>query len=178
MRPGKKSKEQEAVYSAKELSAETWADFVQVFSQGSGWDHCQCMHFHRPHALPKSLRLRKRAERALRNRKQKKELVERGFAHGIIVYAKGEPVGWCQFGLREELPRIDNVRKYREGGRRLNQRHGHGRRGNQIQVPARCSWPGAAENREDVQMHPPRTVVTRRAIPRQKSLLARRCGRH
>ena len=115
MRPGKKSKDQGAIYSAKELSTETWADFVQVFSQGSGWDHCQCMHFHRPQALPNRERLRTRAERAVRNRKQKKELVERGFAHGIIVYANGEPAGWCQFGLREELPRIDTARKYREG---------------------------------------------------------------
>lgn len=72
------------------------------------------MHFHRPHALPKSERLRTRAERAERNRGQKKELVQKGCAHGIIVYAAGEPVGWCQFGRKEELPRIDNGRKYRE----------------------------------------------------------------
>jgi len=102
------------VYSAKELSLETWPDFVTVFSQGSGWDHCQCMHFHRPHALPKSERLRTRAERAERNRGQKKELVQKGCAHGIIVYAAGEPVGWCQFGRKEELPRMDNARTYRE----------------------------------------------------------------
>jgi len=49
----------------------------------------------------------------VRNRREKKELVERGCAHGILVYAKGEPVGWCQYGPREELPRIDNSRKYR-----------------------------------------------------------------
>ena len=102
------------MYSTKELSRKTWPDFVRVFSQGSGWDHCQCMHFHRPRALPKSQRLRTRAERAIRNRKQKKELVEKGCAHGIIVYANGDPVGWCQYGPREELPRIDNSRKHRE----------------------------------------------------------------
>lgn len=109
-----KMRTEEVVYSAKELSPETWADFAKVFSQGSGWNHCQCMHFHRPHALPKSERLRTRAERAVRNRKQKKELVEQGRAHGILVYAGGEPVGWCQFGPMEELPRTDNARKYRK----------------------------------------------------------------
>jgi GNAT superfamily N-acetyltransferase len=39
--------------------------------------------------------------------------VERGCSHGILVYAQGQPVGWCQYGPREELPRIDNSRKYR-----------------------------------------------------------------
>jgi GNAT superfamily N-acetyltransferase len=33
-------------------------------------------------------------------------------AHGILVYANEEPVGWCQFGLSDELPRIDNSRRY------------------------------------------------------------------
>ena len=50
----------------------------------------------------------------MRNRRQKKELVEHGLAHGILVYAKGEPVGWCQYRPREELSRIDNKRNYRE----------------------------------------------------------------
>jgi GNAT superfamily N-acetyltransferase len=33
-------------------------------------------------------------------------------AHGILVYANEQPVGWCQFGPSDELPRIDNSRKY------------------------------------------------------------------
>jgi GNAT superfamily N-acetyltransferase len=63
--------------------------------------------------LPKSNWLRTRAERGVRNRREKRELVEKGCAHGILVYAEGEPVGWCQYGPSEELPRIDNMRKYR-----------------------------------------------------------------
>jgi GNAT superfamily N-acetyltransferase len=105
---------QASKYTTKELSTETWPDFVRLFSQGGGWDHCQCMHFHRPCSLPKSKRLRTRAERAVRNRREKKELVEAGHAHGILVYDDAVPVGWCQYGLKEELPRIDNRRKYRE----------------------------------------------------------------
>lgn len=101
------------VYTTKELSRKTWPDFVRLFSQGSGWDFCQCMHFHRPRSLPKEQWLRTRAERGLRNRRQKRELVKQGRAHGILVYAKGEPVGWCQYGRCEELPRIDNKRNYR-----------------------------------------------------------------
>jgi GNAT superfamily N-acetyltransferase len=49
----------------------------------------------------------------VRNRREKRELVERGCAQGILVYANGQPVGWCQYGPREELPRIDSSRKYR-----------------------------------------------------------------
>lgn len=70
------------------------------------------MHFHRSRRLPKNEWLPTRAERGVRNRQQKRDLVENGCAHGILVYAKGKPVGWCQFGPREELPRIDNSRNY------------------------------------------------------------------
>ena len=100
-------------YTTKELSKKTWPDFARLFSQNNGWDFCWCMHFHRSCGLPKNKWLPTRAERGVRNRREKKELVERRCAHGILVYAKGEPVGWCQYGPREELPRIDNSRRYR-----------------------------------------------------------------
>jgi GNAT superfamily N-acetyltransferase len=44
----------------------------------------------------------------VRNRRQKKDLVERGRSHGILVYSRGEPVGWCQYGSWEELPRFES----------------------------------------------------------------------
>jgi len=46
------------------------------------------------------------------NRKQKKALVKRDRSHGILVYAGDQAVGWCQYGPKEELPRIDSVRNY------------------------------------------------------------------
>lgn len=102
-----------SAYTTKQLSKRTWRDFEKLFSQGNGWDHCQCMHFHRPCALPKEKWLPTRAERAIRNRREKKQLIDSGRSHGILVYANGEPVGWCQYGPNEELPRIDNTRIYR-----------------------------------------------------------------
>jgi predicted GNAT family acetyltransferase len=50
----------------------------------------------------------------VKNHREKEELVERGESHGIIVYSKeGEPVGWCQYGSSEELPRLDHSRNYK-----------------------------------------------------------------
>jgi GNAT superfamily N-acetyltransferase len=46
------------------------------------------------------------------NKTEKHALVENRKAHGVLVYDGGRPVGWCQFGPREELPRIDNMRDY------------------------------------------------------------------
>ncbi len=48
------------------------------------------------------------------NRRRKEELVEKGQAHGILVYDQGQPIGWCAYGRREEFPRVDNGRLYRK----------------------------------------------------------------
>jgi GNAT superfamily N-acetyltransferase len=46
------------------------------------------------------------------NRKEKKTLVTKGRSHGILVYSGNQAVGWCQYGPKEELPRIDSGRYY------------------------------------------------------------------
>lgn len=62
------------------------------------------MFFHRPgHFQAKAYKA---------NREAKRTLVEEGKAHGTLVYCGEEPVGWCQFGPREELGRIDRKRGY------------------------------------------------------------------
>jgi len=104
---------QPAKYITQELSKDTWPDFVKLFSQKSGWNHCWCVHFHRLRGLPKDKWLRTREERGVRNRREQKVLVESRRSHGILVYMDGEPVGWCQYGPREELIRIDNCDNYR-----------------------------------------------------------------
>jgi len=47
------------------------------------------------------------------NKQAKQALTAEGKAHGTIVYCGKDPVGWCQFGPREELPRIDRKRGYK-----------------------------------------------------------------
>src|SRR5436309_677571 len=103
-------------YTSKELSAKTWPDLARLFEKpeiGDAW-WCWCMHHHvESYSAPENARPRTRAERAVRNRRQKETLVRNGRAHGVIVYANREPVGWCQYGPREELPRVDHSRNYR-----------------------------------------------------------------
>ncbi len=103
-------------YTSKELSGNTWPDLERLFEKsgiGDAW-WCWCMHHHvSSYSMPESKQPRTRAQRAVGNRRRKAELVKQGRAHGILVYADGEPVGWCQYGPREELPRVDNSRKYR-----------------------------------------------------------------
>src|SRR5216683_1148438 len=97
-------------YQTKELSDSTWPDFERLFSRGNGWDHCWCMAFQRARQLSRR-QFRTRAEMAVINHQDKKELVDQGRAHGILVYANGEPVGWCQYGPADELPVIDRTRQ-------------------------------------------------------------------
>jgi len=101
-------------FETRELSKKTWGDFERLFRKPGGWGACWCAYYQRPGPLPKGetagLTIK---QRAARNRRDKKALVEKGCAHGILVYSKNEPVGWCQYGPKGELPRIDAGRKYR-----------------------------------------------------------------
>ncbi len=72
------------------------------------------MYYHRP--LPIAGEGLTREERTARNRRDKESLVRQGRSHGILVYAGDQPVGWCQYGPKDELPRIDAGRNYRKLG--------------------------------------------------------------
>jgi len=100
-------------YVTKELSKRTWKDFEKLFRNPGEWSACWCIYYQRRRPVPaaerESMSLEQRAER---NRRDKKILVDREESHGILVYAGGEPVGWCQYGPKHELPRIDAGRKY------------------------------------------------------------------
>jgi len=47
------------------------------------------------------------------NREAKHRLTAEGRSHGTIVFCGDDPVGWCQYGPKDELPRIDKKRGYR-----------------------------------------------------------------
>jgi ribosomal protein S18 acetylase RimI-like enzyme len=74
------------------------------------------MHHQRARSVPLAMEPKTRAGWGVRNHREKRELVITGCAHGILVYANGEPVGWCQFGPRDELPRMDGSPRYQRLG--------------------------------------------------------------
>ena len=97
--------------STKELSRGTWRDFEKLFRRPGEWGACWCIYYQREEPPPSDgLTL---GQRAARNRRDKKKMVEEGASHGIIVYAGKEPIGWCQYGPKEEIPRIDRTRRYK-----------------------------------------------------------------
>lgn len=94
--------------TTKELGPETFPDFEHLaLQQGSCW----CIYYQRPKPLGTGLT---REERSAKNREDKEKLIQEGNAHAVLVYDGAEPVGWCQYGTRDELPRIDAGRFYKK----------------------------------------------------------------
>ena len=52
-------------------------------------------------------------ERRANNKRDKKLLVDGNRSHGVLLYDRGNPIGWCAYGLKQEFPRIDNGRNYK-----------------------------------------------------------------
>src|SRR5438128_7283712 len=94
-------------FSTKRLTKNTLPDFERLFEKhpAPGAFSCWCTYHHR--ARPSvNEELLSGVRRAARNRQRRRELVENESSHGILVYSKGEPVGWCQYGPGEEFPRF------------------------------------------------------------------------
>jgi GNAT superfamily N-acetyltransferase len=91
--------------STVELDRSTWHYFDDLFRRNKGvWGGCWCTYYHAPRGAPWSA--------GPGNRKTKEELLSRGEDHGIIVLNGEVPRGWCQFGPKEELPRMDGRKGY------------------------------------------------------------------
>jgi GNAT superfamily N-acetyltransferase len=69
------------------------------------------MYYQRPKPIGKGLSI---YEKKNMNRKDKRGLVRQGRSHAILVYSGKKPVGWCQYGTKDELPRIDAGRNYKK----------------------------------------------------------------
>ncbi|HXY46459.1 MAG TPA: GNAT family N-acetyltransferase [Thermoplasmata archaeon] len=101
---------------ARELSSSTWADFESLFRKYHGVQAgCWCMFYHREGPTgPLQSTSRQEA-----NRRDHHALLLKGHAHGILVYRGAQPIGWCQFGRRADLPRVERGRKYKSIASRL-----------------------------------------------------------
>lgn len=69
------------------------------------------MYYQRPKPIGKGLSI---YEKKNMNRKDERGLVRQGRSHAILVYSGKKPVGWCQYGTKDELPRIDAGRNYKK----------------------------------------------------------------
>jgi GNAT superfamily N-acetyltransferase len=99
-------------YEVRELNSSTWPDFEKFFAKHNGVQGgCWCTFYHHAEGRMLEVGLERKDAIAL-NRREKKSLVKQGRSHGILVYAGNQAVGWCQYGPKEELPRIDSGRNY------------------------------------------------------------------
>jgi len=95
-------------YTTRELSAQTLPDFEHLALKQGG---CWCMFYQRPKPIRRGVSTETWKKT---NRRDKRTLVRAGRSHSILVYEGTVPVGWCQYGPPEELPRIDAGRNYRK----------------------------------------------------------------
>ena len=92
----------------RELGPDTWGDFEALFARHGGvWGGCWCAYYHLD--LPDSQWRRRSGEE---NRREKERRVRAGSAHGVLAYRDGEPVGSCQLGPPEDLPKVERRRAY------------------------------------------------------------------
>lgn len=95
-------------FTVKELTSSTWPGFEKLaMKQG----HCWCMYYQQPRPVRGKFSI---AERGRMNKKAKEALVQQGRSHATLVYDGKTPIGWCQYGQKEELPRIDVGRNYKK----------------------------------------------------------------
>ena len=91
--------------TTKPLTTTTWPDFADLVEANNGvWGGCWCMGFH-----PPGPGWGKSAEG---NRADKELRVVHDEAHAALVYEGEQCVGWCQFGVPDELPRIKSKKAY------------------------------------------------------------------
>lgn len=92
-------------YLVKALDESTWAAFAALVERNNGvFGGCWCMGFH-----PEDSR------NATHNRAAKERRVREGQAHAALVFEADDCLGWCQFGVPDEVPRIKNRKAYEIG---------------------------------------------------------------
>jgi hypothetical protein len=92
-------------YTTRRLTPETWEDFANLVEANNGvWGGCWCVGFH-PGGIPKGTT-------AAANREAKRDHVNRGTVHQVLVYAGEECAGWVQYGPPGEVASIKNPKAY------------------------------------------------------------------
>jgi len=93
-------------YEIRALDERTWDAFAALVERNGGiFGGCWCMGFH-PEGVGTTADI---------NRERKLERVRNGTAHAALVFVGEDCVGWCQFGVPDELPRIKSRAAYQKG---------------------------------------------------------------
>jgi GNAT superfamily N-acetyltransferase len=91
-------------YTVKALDESTWAGFAALVAANNGvFGGCWCIGFHSEGAGKSSPAV---------NRERKLSRVRADTTHAALVFDGDACVGWCQFGVPEELPRIKSRAAY------------------------------------------------------------------
>lgn len=90
-------------WTIRELTPASWPDLERLFGKNGACGGCWCMFWR--------LSAGERYEdvKGPKARRRFRALVTGGLAHGLIAYARDEPVGWCAFERRVDLPRLDRA---------------------------------------------------------------------
>jgi len=92
-------------YTVKALDGSTWDAFAALVERNNGiFGGCWCMGFHPDE--PKGVAQKRAA---------KEQRVREGNAHAALVFEGEDCVGWCQFGVPDEVPRIKSRAAYEKG---------------------------------------------------------------
>jgi GNAT superfamily N-acetyltransferase len=98
----------EPTFTVKPLDDSTWDAFANLVERNNGvFGGCWCMGFH-------SDGVGKGTTPAL-NRERKLARVRAGTAHAALVFDGDDCVGWCQFGVPDEVPIIKSRAAYEKG---------------------------------------------------------------
>jgi GNAT superfamily N-acetyltransferase len=93
-------------YTFRPLDESTWSAFAALVEANNGiFGGCWCIGFH-----PEGPRAT-----ASVNRDRKLSRVREDTAHAALVFDGDDCVGWCQFGVPDEVPRIKNRAAYDKG---------------------------------------------------------------
>jgi len=85
----------------RELTPDLWPALEKLFGPNGACGGCWCMFWRLPAGE------RYDDVKGPRAKARFKSLVKRAKVHGILAFHEGEPVGWCAFERRVELPRLD-----------------------------------------------------------------------
>lgn len=88
------------------LTPDRWPDLLTLFGRNSACNGCWCQAWRVP---LEEFEL----GRAGKNRRTLKELVQRGPAPGVLGYHRGDVLGWCAIGPREDFHALGHSRVMR-----------------------------------------------------------------